>query len=133
MATTPTSVKVGNPSPASANQTNNSKAPQKPAASPTTVAKPVPWKTLLGLTLILAELWLNTGVIWGLFMLLWAIMGINSGQTYILEILDRKIHPILFWFTIHLWLLFAAFFFMGNNNIYGLTKTVIMKVVDLFF
>lgn len=131
MATTPTSVKVGNPSPASTNQTSNSKAPQKPAASQTAVAKPVPWKTLLGLTLILAELWLNTGVIWGLFMLLWAIMGINSGQTYILEILDRKVHPILFWFTIHLWLLFAAFFFMGNNHIYGLTKTVIVKVVNL--
>lgn len=131
MATTPTNVKVGNPAPAGASIASNNTAPQKSTASPATAAKPVPWKTLLGLGLIFAELWLNTGVIWGLFMLLWAIMGINSGQTYILEILNRQERPLLFWLTIHLWLMFAAFFFMGNNHIYGFVKLLITKFTAL--
>lgn len=119
----PTSVKVGNPTPkaASAAKTSNG-----PSASTNT-----PWKTLLGLTLIFVELWLNTGIIWGIFSLLWAIIGIQSGQTYILEILDRKVHPILFWITIHLWLMFAAFFFMSNSVVYGYCEALIRQMADL--
>lgn len=132
MATSaPTSVKVkiSGPSPVEAKGKGEGKKGQQP--SPKT-AKVWPWKTLLGLTLILTELWLNTGIIWGVFMLLWAIMGISSGQTYILEILQRREHPVLFWITIHLWLLFAAFFFMSNQQIYSFCLTVIAKLSVVF-
>lgn len=118
----PTSVKVGNPTPKPAS------APQ--ARSPNATAN-IPWKTLLGLTLIFVELWLNTGIIWGIFSLLWAIIGIQSGQTYILEILDRKVHPILFWITIHLWLMFAAFFFISNNIVYAYCEALIQQMTSL--
>ena len=127
----PTSVKVkaSAPNPVEAKGKDEGKKNQQP--SPKT-AKVWPWKTLLGLTLILTELWLNTGIIWGVFMLLWAIMGISSGQTYILEILQRREHPVLFWFTLHLWLLFAAFFFMSNKLIYAFCVAVIEKLGAVF-
>lgn len=124
----PSSVKVGNSAQRSSGIENRAAKKQVSAGK---AATPLPWKTLLGLGLILVELWLNTGVIWGVFMLLWAIMGINSGQTYILEILERKSHPILFWFTIHLWLLFAAFFFMSNQHIYAFGQLLIIKLGTL--
>lgn len=98
----------------------------------TKVNRNLPWKTLLGLGLILIELVLNTGIIWGVFMLLWAVMGISSGQTYILEILERRAHPILFWVTIHLWLFIAAFFFMSNPHIYAFCQALIVHMSGLF-
>lgn len=124
MATTePSSVKIGSstPQPTVSKNTKN-----KPV--PSNLNKPMPWKTFLGLGLILVELWLNTGIIWGVFMLLWAIIGIKTGQTYILEILERVAHPVLFWFTIHLWLLISAFFFMSNHHIYDFCKTLLTSI-----
>lgn len=124
---TPSSVKVSDPAPRSEKSSGKNSPPSSKQPG-----KALPWRTLLGLGLILVELWLNTGIIWGVFMLLWAIMGISSGQTYILEILERKAHPILFWFTIHLWLFFAAFFFMSNNHIYAFFQGLIVKIGTLF-
>lgn len=118
----PTSVKVGNPAP---------KAPSAPKTSGPSANANIPWKTLFGLTLIFVELLLNTGIIWGIFSLLWAIIGIQSGQTYILEILDRKVHPILYWITIHLWLMFAAFFFMSNSVVYKYSEMLVNQFVKL--
>ncbi|WP_415900614.1 hypothetical protein [Neptuniibacter sp. QD48_11] len=132
MATSaPTSVKVkaSAPSPIEAKGRDEVNKSQQSSQK---IGKVLPWKTQLGLTLILTELWLNAGIIWGVFMLLWAIMGISSGQTYILEILQRKEHPLLFWFTIHLWLLFAAFFFMSNQHIYTFCGAVIAKLGAVF-
>lgn len=126
MATSaPNSVKVN----AHRTTSESAKTSQKPS---TKVNRNLPWKTLLGLGLILIELVLNTGIIWGVFMLLWAVMGISSGQTYILEILERQAHPILFWVTIHLWLFIAAFFFMSNQNIYAFFQAVIVSLGALF-
>ena len=137
MAKTPSSVKVSNPSMINASQTKSATKPQskpqpKPASNQTSSAQPWPWKTLLGLGLIIIELLLQTGIISGLFMLLWAIIGINSKQTYILEVLRRELHPILYWFTIHLWLLLAAALFMSHNQVYGIVKLFILKLVELF-
>ncbi len=89
---------------------------------------PIAWKTLVGLVLIFIELWLNTGIIWGGLMLIWAILGVHSGQTYILELLERQKHPVLFWMVIHVWLLFAAFFFMDNARIYGFCQELIFRL-----
>ncbi len=126
MATSaPNSVKVNAPSSVS----ESAKTSQDPS---TKVDRNLPWKTLLGLGLILTELVLNTGIIWGIFMLLWAVMGISSGQTYILEILERRAHPILFWFTIHLWLFISAFFFMSNQHVYAFCQALIVYVGELF-
>ena len=69
MATaTPKSVKVNNPIPRSATKSDNEGANergQKRGPATHKVSTPWPWKTLLGLGLILTELWLNTGIIWG--------------------------------------------------------------------
>ncbi|MCP4596280.1 hypothetical protein [Neptuniibacter sp.] len=126
MATSaPNSVKVNAPRPVS-ESANTSQNPS------TNVDRDLPWKTFLGLGLIFIELVLNTGIIWGVFMLLWAVMGISSGQTYILEILERRAHPILFWVTIHLWLYIAAFFFMSNPHIYAFCQMLIVNTGALF-
>ncbi|WP_415888636.1 hypothetical protein ACMXYV_11510 [Neptuniibacter sp. SY11_33] len=127
----PTSVKVKASaySPVEAKGKGEFKEGQQPSPK---AGKVWPWKTLLGLTLILTELWLNTGIIWGVFMLLWAIMGISSGQTYILEILQRREHLILYWITIHLWLLFAVFFFMSNQQIYSFCLALLAKLSAVF-
>ena len=133
MATPPSSVKISKPTASTTKQSTQGQQPaNKSALSQGTANVPWPWKTLLGLGLILVELWFQTGYISGLFMLLWAIIGIHSGQTYILEILNRQVHPILFWITIHLWLLLAAALFMSNNRIYAVVKILIIKVVNLF-
>lgn len=112
MTTTPSSVKVKSESGQTLSKTRS----------------PIAWRSLLGLGMIFLELWLNTGIIWGVFMLLWAIMGIQTGQTYILEILERQKHPILFWVTIFLWLLIAGFFFMSNAHIYGFFQGLISNL-----
>lgn len=133
MATSPSSVKVSKPTTSRTNPPSQRSQPTtKTAPSAGTANAPWPWKTLLGLSLILVELWFQTGYISGLFMLLWAIIGINSKQTYILEVLSREAHPILYWFTIHLWLLLAAALFMSHNHIYALVKALILKAVNLF-
>lgn len=111
--TNPSSVKVSNPVASGHNR-------QVQRASG---AQPWPWRTLLGVGMILAELWFNTGIIWGLLMLLWAFMGVSSGQTYILEPLIKEEYPVLFWCVITLWFVIAGLLFVSNPYIYGLISS----------
>lgn len=129
----PTSVKVTNPTPKA--------APTKSAkTTPSTTTKPVSniasnyelrWKTLLGLTMIALELALNTGFIWGIFGLFWAITNIQNGQTYVLEPLHRANNPILFWITVWLWMGFAAYFFYSNSWVFKQLEQALVWLIRL--
>ncbi|MEM7380243.1 MAG: VOC family protein, partial [Bacteroidota bacterium] len=46
--------------------------------------KPVPWKAILGLTLVILSLITEWHWIWGIFFALWVISDLRSGSTYLL-------------------------------------------------
>ncbi len=136
---------MANPNPTSVKVSNANAAPQaanKPAAKnhskPTPASNPstqpgyqIRWLSLIGLSLIAIELVLNSQFIWGLFGFIWVANNIRTNQTYILELLDRRTHPILFWITISLWIGLAAYFFTANPTIYAIIEYAITSVVKL--
>ena len=129
----PTSVKVHNPK-AKAAPAKATKGGHNSAVSPSAKTAnnyEIRWKTLLGLSMILIELVLNTGFIWGLFGLFWVITNIQTGQTYILEPLHRANNPVLFWITVYLWIGFSAYFFYSNNWVFQQLELGLIWLVKL--
>ena len=129
----PTSVKVTAPTTKAA-PTRSAKSTQSTTTKPvnnTASNYELRWKTLLGLTMIALELALNTGFIWGIFGLFWAITNIQTGQTYVLEPLHRANNPILFWITVWLWMGFAAYFFYSNSWIFQQLEQALVWLIRL--
>lgn len=67
------------------------------------------WRTILGLILVYAAVFMNWQWLWGILFLVWVIPDIISGFTYFLEPVSKKENPILFWFIMLSWLLMSAY------------------------
>ena len=78
-----------------------------------TMGKPIKWKTLLGITIVLAGIFLNLPILFGLLYILWAIGDIKSGYAYIFEPIVRRENPILYWIITSIWF-FSGIWIVGE-------------------
>ncbi len=77
-----------------------------------TQQRSIKWRTILGLILVYIAIWFNWQWIWGILFILWVIPDIISGVTYFIEPIEKKEHPILYWFIICSWLLMSIYSFL---------------------
>ncbi|MEO0570578.1 MAG: VOC family protein [Bacteroidota bacterium] len=78
--------------------------------------KSIKWKPLLGLGLILTYFFTEWSWIWALFFAFWVMMDVQSGRTHLLETVERKQHPILYWIIVGIWALlgiYSVLFYYG--------------------
>ncbi len=80
--------------------------PNQKAVSP---KKPLQWKAILGLILVVISLITRWHWIWGIFFALWVISDLRSGNTHLLEPVSRSTNPLLFWIVIVLWALLGVY------------------------
>lgn len=73
--------------------------------------KPIKWKTLFGIALVLGGLIFDLPILFGLLYIIWAIQDIKSGYASILEDVSRKDNKILYWIIVVIWLFSGIYVF----------------------
>jgi len=56
----------------------------------------------IALIMLTQQYWL-----FGLLFLAWVIIDLKDKQTYLMEIIERRSNPILYWIIVAMWLSFA--------------------------
>ncbi|MCT4618374.1 MAG: B12-binding domain-containing radical SAM protein [Marinisporobacter sp.] len=95
--------------------------------------KPIKWKTILGITLVLCAIIFDMPIFFGVLYILWAILDIKSGYAYILEDVSRRDHKILYWIIVLMWLCSGIYVFTDallNNWIKPMTTSEIYEYDD---
>ncbi|MEM7627578.1 MAG: VOC family protein [Planctomycetota bacterium] len=75
-----------------------------PGASPGSASPRWKWRAVLGLLIVYIAVVTNASWVWGVLFLLWVIPDLRSGTTYVIEPLDRRREPLLYWAVVGTWL-----------------------------
>lgn len=67
------------------------------------------WRTLIGLAVIYAAVFLNIYWLWIPLFWFWAIQGLLSNTAYFVEPIERKTHPVWFWIITLSWFIIGAY------------------------
>lgn len=64
--------------------------------------------TVVALAVLLVATWIDWQWVWGVFFLYWAVLGIVTGQAFLLHTVDQDESPVLFWLISVTWLVLAV-------------------------
>lgn len=73
------------------------------------MSKQLPWKTFIALIVIYVSLYYQWYWVWGVVFILWTIQSIKTEETYLVEVITRQEHPVIFWLILVTWLVVSAF------------------------
>lgn len=75
------------------------------------VKSKIKWKTILMLLVLYIAILKDWQWIWGVLFSIWVIDNLNSKSTYLIETIEKKDHPILYWTMISTWIALAIYSF----------------------
>lgn len=64
--------------------------------------------TVVALAALLVATWMDWQWVWGVFFLYWAVLGIMTGQAFVVRTVDQDESPLLFWMISVTWLVLSA-------------------------
>lgn len=64
--------------------------------------------TVVALAALLIATWMDWQWVWGVFFLYWAVLGIATGQAFVVRTVDQDESPLLFWMISVTWLVLSA-------------------------
>ncbi len=77
-------------------------------------SKPIKWKTIIAIFMVVAGLIFDLPMLFGLLYIIWAILDIKNGYAYIIEDISKREHPILFWIIVLLWMSSGVYVFLNG-------------------
>lgn len=72
------------------------------------------WKTIVALAIVYAAVVFGWSWVWGLLFIMWTIPALYSGQTHLVEPINRDESPSLFWLIIATWIGLSVFMIVGD-------------------
>lgn len=72
------------------------------------------WTTVAALALLLVATAAGWLWVWAVFFLYWAVYGIFTGQAFVVQVVYRHEHPVLFWIVSGCWLLLAGLMLVAD-------------------
>ena len=75
--------------------------------APSAIRKPI---TMIALPILIGSFFFEIYWTWGLLFIYWGAMSIRSGDAYVVEPIERREHPILFWIITALWMGSGAYY-----------------------
>ena len=72
------------------------------------------WKTIAALAIVYLAVIFGWSWVWGLLFIMWTIPALYSGQTHLVEPINRDQNPILFWLIIGTWIGLSLFMIVGD-------------------
>ena len=62
------------------------------------------WKTIVALIIVYCAVIFGWYWVWGLLFIMWTLPALYSGQTHLVEPINRSENPVLFWLIIATWI-----------------------------
>ena len=84
----------------------------------------IKWKAILGILMVIGAIIFNWPLLFGVLYLTWGIEDIESGYAFILENVNRRDNPILYWITVIIWM---------ASGLYVVSETLILKLMYRFY
>lgn len=72
------------------------------------------WLTLIGLPVLLMSTLLGIYTLWGVLFVYWGATSVLSGQVYLLEPIERRSDPALFWIIVAMWIVSGGLYVIGD-------------------
>ena len=72
------------------------------------------WKTIVALAIVYLAVVLGWSWVWGLLFIMWTIPALYSGQTHLVEVINRDQNPVLFWLIIGTWIGLSIYMIIGD-------------------
>lgn len=72
------------------------------------------WLTLIGLPVLLGTTITGVYTLWGVLFIYWGVASLRSGQVFLLETIERRHDPALFWIIVALWVLTGGIYVIGD-------------------
>ena len=74
------------------------------------------WLTVIALPVLLISTYYGFYAAWGLLFIFWGITSTLSGEVFLIEPVNRRSHPVLFWLISAMWIGFGVLY--GLADIY---------------
>jgi len=72
------------------------------------------WKTILALAIVYLAVIMGWSWVWGLLFIMWTIPALYSGQTHLVEEINRDENPVLFWLIVGTWMGLSVYMIVGD-------------------
>jgi len=72
------------------------------------------WKTILALAIVYLAVIMGWSWVWGLLFIMWTIPALYSGQTHLVEEINRDENPVLFWLIVGTWMGLSVYMIIGD-------------------
>jgi hypothetical protein len=72
------------------------------------------WLTLIGLPILLTTSLTGIYGLWGLLFVYWGLVSLRSGEVYLLEPIERRHDPVLFWTIVMMWIGFGLLYMVAD-------------------
>ena len=67
------------------------------------------WKTIIALTIVYVAVYFSWNWVWGLLFIMWTIPALYSGQTHLVEPINKADNPILYWLIMFTWISLSTY------------------------
>ena len=69
----------------------------------------IKWKTVLALIVVYLAVFMGWNWVWGVLFIMWTIPALYSGQTHLVEEINRDEDPVFFWLIVGTWITMSVF------------------------
>ncbi|MXX32352.1 MAG: hypothetical protein F4Z51_09045 [Chloroflexi bacterium] len=77
------------------------------------------WLNLVVLAILIVAIGLDFTPVWGWLFLVWALLAVVNGATFVLEPIYRSEHPRLFWFVTLFWFVLSLVVIANDFGAFG--------------
>ncbi len=77
------------------------------------------WTNLVILALLIVAIALDFTPVWGWLFLVWSLIAVFSGVTFVLEPIYRAEHRMLFWFVVAFWFVLSVLVIANDFGAFG--------------
>ncbi len=72
------------------------------------------WMTIAAVLVLLATTLAGVYAIWGVVFVYWGVLAIRSGQAFLVEAIERRENPVLFWVLTAMWFGFGVLYILTD-------------------
>ena len=72
------------------------------------------WLTLIGMPVLLVSSFSGIYFFWGVMFVFWGVVSLRSGEVFLLEPIERRQDPALFWIISAMWIGFGLMYILAD-------------------
>lgn len=72
------------------------------------------WRTVVALAIIYVAVVMGWMWVWGILFIMWTVPALYSGKTTLVEPVDSRKNPLLFWLIVGTWIVLSLYLIVAD-------------------